>query len=110
MGADGLQGEAGDGPWGAFCTGLWKCTSLRTLSLAGCYLGDEGIAPLNAMLSFRGCDEREEKPAALEELDLARNRIGEAGAGALAVALGLNLGLRTLSLAGNDLGLIYIYI
>ncbi|KAF9805735.1 hypothetical protein SFRURICE_009367 [Spodoptera frugiperda] len=80
---------------------------LRYLSLARCSLDDADVASLASHLEHP-------RPAAatLAVLLLAANRIGDAGAAALAHALRTNRTLRCLNLAGNaisDVGAITIF-
>jgi Ran GTPase-activating protein (RanGAP) involved in mRNA processing and transport len=80
----------------ALCAALRAGSAARTLSLESCGLGDDIAVALAEVLRADGCP--------LTIIDLSRNRIGPAGAAALASALAHNTRLATLILTYNLIG------
>jgi len=86
--SDGLKGE--------FCEGLSKNKSIKSLYLAVCRLGDNGIAPL--------CEGPLKTHPTLEHISLEYNRLEASAAKSLANMLSTNQTLRYLDVCGNSLG------
>jgi len=86
--AEGVEGE--------FCTNLAKNGSVKSLCLAACRLGDQGVAALSEgpLKAHRS----------LEHVSLTYNRLEVAAAKSLAAMLATNTTLRFLDLSGNSLG------
>merc|ERR1719343_165945 len=84
-----------EGVQGKFCVGLGKSTSIKSLCLAACRLGDEGISLLCGPLSTH---------PSLEHVSLQYNRLEAPAATSLAGMLASNTNLRFLDLSGNSLG------
>eukprot|EP00927_Polykrikos_kofoidii_P083568 TRINITY_DN8592_c0_g1_i2.p1 TRINITY_DN8592_c0_g1~~TRINITY_DN8592_c0_g1_i2.p1 ORF type:complete len:269 (-),score=46.46 TRINITY_DN8592_c0_g1_i2:78-884(-) len=114
-----------EGMEGSFCEGLAKNTTLKSLYLGACRLGNQGVAPFCAgpmkthpslehlSLTYNRLDASCVIPslnpmlagnAALRYLDLSGNTLGPRGAQELVTGLTLNKGcLQKLSLAQNEL-------
>jgi len=86
--ADGVKGE--------FSAGLAKNKSVKSLCLAACRLGDDGVSQL--------CNGPLRSHPTLEHISLAYNRLESGAAQSLASALAVNQALRFLDLSGNTLG------
>jgi len=73
--------------------------------LSGLGLGDRGASAVAlALASLQSPARRSERPAAIGELCLGDNRIGDAGASAIAAVLGEGSVIRRLSLRDNNIG------
>jgi Ran GTPase-activating protein (RanGAP) involved in mRNA processing and transport len=81
---------------GVFCDGLAKNRSLKSLYLAVCRLGSQGIAPL--------CKGPLANHPTLEHLSLTYNRLEAPAAKTLSDMLRSNQSLRYLDICGNSLG------
>jgi Ran GTPase-activating protein (RanGAP) involved in mRNA processing and transport len=86
--AEGLDGE--------FCDGLAKNKSLKSLYLAVCRLGSQGIVPL--------CEGPLRSHPSLEHISLTYNRLEATAGKTLADMLRTNQALRYLDVSGNSLG------
>jgi len=86
--AEGVEGE--------FCAGLAKNKSVKSLCLAACRLGDQGVAHLAA-------GPLKSHPT-LEHVSLQYNRLEAAAAKSLAQMLATNQALRCLDICGNSIG------
>lgn len=93
-----LSGNISDaeGVDGRFCAGLSKNTSVKSLCLAACRLGDAGVALLS--------EGPLKSHPALEHVSLQYNRLEAAAAKSLANMLAVNQALRFLDLSGNSIG------
>jgi Ran GTPase-activating protein (RanGAP) involved in mRNA processing and transport len=87
-GAEGVKGE--------FAAGLSKNQSIKSLCIAACRLGDDGVSGL--------CKGPLRNHPKLEHISFAYNRLGVAAAQSLAAAMAVNKALRFLDLSGNSLG------
>jgi len=85
-----------DGLEGAFCDGLHKNKTLKSLYLGVLRLGNEGIKPL--------CEAPLRVHPSLQHLSLTYNRIDAAGVNYLNAVLKVNKALKYLDLSGNSLG------
>eukprot|EP00448_Togula_jolla_P018774 CAMPEP_0170590132 /NCGR_PEP_ID=MMETSP0224-20130122/11706_1 /TAXON_ID=285029 /ORGANISM="Togula jolla, Strain CCCM 725" /LENGTH=318 /DNA_ID=CAMNT_0010913907 /DNA_START=46 /DNA_END=1002 /DNA_ORIENTATION=- len=85
-----------EGVKGDFDKGLKKNKTLKSLYMAGCRLGDEGIAAI--------CPGALSTHPALEHVSLAYNRLEHGAALSLNKMLHANMALRYLDLSGNALG------
>jgi len=81
---------------GAFCDGLQKNTSLKSLYLAACRLGDQGVKAL--------CDGPLKQHASLQHVSLSYNRLNASVVASINGALATNKVLQYLDLSGNSLG------
>lgn len=81
---------------GAFCDGLTKNKSLKSLVLAACRIGNQGVEHL--------CAGPLRAHPALEHVCLTYNRLETAAAKSLNQMLAVNQALRYLDLCGNSLG------
>jgi len=86
--AEGVEGE--------FSAGLAKNKSVKSLCLAGCRLGDRGVASL--------CDGPLKSHPKLEHVSVQYNRLEESAAKSVCAMLAVNEALRFLDLSGNSLG------
>lgn len=86
--AEGVKGE--------FSAGLSANKSVKSLCLAACRLGDEGVVQL--------CNGPLRSHPTLEHVSLAYNRLEVAAAQSLGAALAMNQALRFLDLSGNTIG------
>jgi len=85
-----------DGVGGEFSKGLEKNKTLRSLFLAECRLGDQGVANL--------CNGPLRAHPALEHISLNYNRLEVASVSSLCKVLATNQALRYLDLCGNSIG------
>eukprot|EP00448_Togula_jolla_P015030 CAMPEP_0170588420 /NCGR_PEP_ID=MMETSP0224-20130122/10820_1 /TAXON_ID=285029 /ORGANISM="Togula jolla, Strain CCCM 725" /LENGTH=318 /DNA_ID=CAMNT_0010912135 /DNA_START=59 /DNA_END=1015 /DNA_ORIENTATION=+ len=85
-----------EGVKGSFDEGLKKNKTLKSLYLAGCRLGDEGVASL--------CPGALSTHPALQHVSLGYNRLEHGAAASLNRMLATNKALRYLDLSGNALG------
>lgn len=86
--AAGVQGE--------FSDGLAKNKAVKSLCIAACRIGDEGVAAI--------CDKALCVHPTMEHLSLCYNRLEVGAAESLNKALAVNMALRYLDLSGNSLG------
>lgn len=84
------------GVQGAFCDGLQKNTNLKSLYLAACRLGDEGVKAL--------CDGPLKGHTSLQHVSLSYNRLNASVVASINAALATNKVLQYLDLSGNSLG------
>jgi len=85
-----------EGIEGPFCAGLTKNSSVKSLCLAACRMGDRGVASLSEgpLKAHRS----------LQHISLTYNRLEVAAARSLAAMLATNKTLRFLDLSGNTIG------
>eukprot|EP00930_Biecheleria_cincta_P067202 TRINITY_DN5362_c0_g4_i2.p1 TRINITY_DN5362_c0_g4~~TRINITY_DN5362_c0_g4_i2.p1 ORF type:complete len:338 (-),score=71.63 TRINITY_DN5362_c0_g4_i2:206-1165(-) len=93
-----LSGNLGDaaGVDDDFKTGLSKSKSLKSLCLAACRLGDQGVTTL--------CDGPLKSHASLQHVSLNYNRLEDAVCGSIVKMLAVNKTLEYLELCGNSIG------
>jgi len=83
------------GVQGAFCEGLQKNTSLKSLYIAACRLGDTGVKAL--------CDGPLKNHSSLLHVSLAYNRLNASVVPSINAALASNKVIQYLDLSGNSL-------
>merc|ERR1711879_776060 len=85
-----------EGVEGKFCAGLARNSSVKSLCLAACRLGDRGVALLSqGPLKMH---------PSLQHISLQYNRLEVDGAKSLAAVLATNTTLDFLELSGNSIG------
>jgi len=81
---------------GSFCDGLQSNTTLKSLYIAACRLGDQGVKAL--------CDGPLKGHASLQHVSLSYNRLNASVVASINAALASNKVLQHLDLSGNSLG------